>query len=223
MSRAWIYFFPFLLAASLTLSACGDSNPGALEQAGFRVGCQGDDDACPVSDLDAPLAVGATEHLEIDLLIPGSFCPTAPFLSLAPGVIEAQGFDLQAKSEGTCAILLMTSDGQVLDFIHLWAVRPDRMQLHLLSAEGLDMGRIERDLQMVAGESMRFKPVAHQGNLALLGHFDDSQWRIEGNAVQLLDEGLGHHRRLRAVQTGTAVLHVEASGMLASLNVEVLP
>ena len=216
----------FSLSLSLLLSAsllaCATDSPGALEQAGFRVGCGADDDSCPVSGLDAPLAVGASQHLEIDLQIPGSFSPSAPLVSLAPDIITTQGRELFAQDEGMCAILLVDQAGQVLDLIHLWTAQADGLSLHLLSDQGLDLGRVERDLQMAVGESLRLMPVAQQGALPLLGRFADSQWSLEGEALQLIEEGLGEHRRLRARQSGAASLQVNAGGLSGDLAVEVL-
>ena len=213
-------FLSLLLSASLV--ACATDSPGALEQAGFRVGCGADDDSCPVSGLDAPLAVGARQHVEIDLQIPGSFSPSAPLVSLAPEIITTQGRELVAQDEGMCAILLVDQAGQVLDFIHLWTAQADGLSLHLLSDQGLDLGRVERNIQMAVGESLRLMPLPQQGELPLLGRFADSQWTLEGEALQLLDEGLGEHRRLRAQQSGSASLQVTAGGLAVALTVEVL-
>ena len=59
--------------AAVAASGCGkdEATSGALGQVTFSAGCAGGSGSCPVSGLDAPVAVGATVPLDFDLGING--------------------------------------------------------------------------------------------------------------------------------------------------------
>ncbi|MBN2495044.1 MAG: hypothetical protein JXR96_10670 [Deltaproteobacteria bacterium] len=221
--RSQLMLFSLASAALLAAPSCAMDSPGALEQAGFSAGCSGADAVCLVGGIDAPIALGATLPVHIDLHVPGSTSPMTPLVPVDSSVVGAEGYALTGKEEGVCAVLLCSPAGQVLDFIHVWVERPAHLGFRRLHEDGSDLGRVERDFEMFVGDEAYLLIEPRAGLQPLLGYFPDATWSLEGQAVALVDEGVGHRRRLMARTAGVSLLRASAASLEACVEIEVLP
>jgi len=203
---------------------CGrdEATPGALGQVWFSADCAGGNGTCPVSGIDAPVAVGATVPLDLDLAIRGGSGLNLTLVSADTEVVDTVGYTLTGVNEGISAVLLTTPEGAVLDFFHVWVYRADGLRFHRMTEEGQDLGVMTGRCEMVAGQELILDVVPHAGVHRLVGNVE-AAWSTDASNVSVLDEGVDGRRRVVARQPGTAVVTAELDGTSVELEVEVQP
>src|SRR6188472_2843414 len=121
-----------LLGASLLwLCGCG----GGLAQARLTEG-----DGSKASELNAPLAVGASMEPKVQLALQGTASPSIRLVSTRPSVLGV---------ENVAALLITTGRGEVLDFYHVWVEAPTRVALQLVDAQGEDLGEVREGIDLL--------------------------------------------------------------------------
>jgi hypothetical protein len=223
-----------LSAISLcTLAGCGNDN-GALGQAEFSADCAPTDVQCVSLGFGAPIAVGGSLPLRVSSYFRGATVPSFDLLSVNPGVLEVAGTEVTGKAAGASAVLLLVAQPpdvapgggfearDVLDFVHLHVDTPDRLGLRRLGPDGAQADLLDSAVGMVVGDELRVFAVPLKREAPLMGA-DDGTWTLEGAAMVLLRDGQRGRRRLVARSPGPAKVSVQAFGLTASLDVEVLP
>src|SRR6186713_458474 len=123
-----------LLGASLLwLCGCG----GGLAQARLTEG-----DGSKASELNAPLAVGASMEPKVQLSLQGTASPSIRLVSTRPSVLGVDNAEVLGRAPGVAALLITTGRGEVLDFYHVWVEAPTRVALQLVDAQGEDLGEV---------------------------------------------------------------------------------
>jgi hypothetical protein len=207
---------PLLYVSSL---GCAQSDPGALEQAGFAAACSDDDVGCVELGLTAPLAVGATLSVDLVALGAGQALPAAVLESARPEALEVRGTELVPLAPGVTALLLSAEDGGVIDFFHVASEAPDA--LAFVRAD--DPRRIETAIQLLVGDELVLVAAPSRAGQRLAGEVE-AEWSVGASeTVALLTTGQSGERRLVARAPGTATVQVAALGLSSSLVLEVLP
>jgi hypothetical protein len=219
-------FLPQLSAAMLWASlmiACGDGgSQGAMGQAAFGGTCGPSDFSCLNSGIDAPVAVGASLPVDVQLQIQGSILPAVYLESSNPDILSTVGTTITGVKPGLVALLLNTNQGEVLDFIHVWTQQPDRLVLHQFTREGLDLGEMDSNFQLLPGEDIYLGVKLFFDYQPLLGNVPTT-WTLEGTTLTLLQIGVEERKRLVARAVGQSKLTAAAMGLTAQINIEVLP
>jgi hypothetical protein len=208
-----------LLALSL-LGACAAD--GGLGQAAFTPECGPSDLTCVVEGLEAPLAVGATLPVRVDLELQGSAAPPLTLETVDPAVLTVAGDRLTGVSAGTCALLVLAPERRVLDFIHIWVSPPARAALHRWTADGRALGEVEGAVQLFLGDELILSPVLFSGFQRLSGSAAAS-WTVDAAVLATADPGIAGRRRFVAREAGQTRIQAEVLGMTAAVEVEVLP
>src|SRR5690242_228543 len=112
-----IFSFLFLTALG-ALSGC--SNQGALGQAAVDPGCPATRPSCAASGLEAPVAMGASVTVSVDLTLQGGGAPPLVLLSGNEEVFTFSGQTLTGVGRGVASLLFTANDGVVLDFTAVW-------------------------------------------------------------------------------------------------------
>jgi hypothetical protein len=193
-----------------------------LGQVQFSSDCGPSDESCLTSGLDAPIAVGAALPLDIDLAFQGTGATALELRSVDSEILSIDGRAATGVGEGLVAVLVLTSGGRVLDFVHLSVEAADGLALHRLTGDGLDLGPLDADLELLAGDALVLEPRLVAGEVVLLGQ-PALSWQVTGDAVSLLDTGLGSRVEVRARKTGLSTVTASAADLSATLSVEVLP
>lgn len=212
-----------ILLATFAFGGCGYSgSPGALGQASFGADCGPSDASCLVSGMSAPLAVGATLPVDINLHIMGGATPATTLVSVNPEIVEASGNDLIGVNEGVVAILVTFPEGEVLDFIHVWVQEPTELAFRRLTEDGLDLGEVGPSVQLLVDQEIILSVDILADFQSLLGNME-VDWSVDSEAVTILDDGVSGRRRLVARAAGTATITASAPDLSVSLDIEVLP
>jgi hypothetical protein len=205
--------FVALLALAAGSAACGE---GALEHIGLRPACSPGEPDCP--GFDAPLAVGAVQPLDLDVEAAGAAGLDLVLESALPEVAAVEGRQIVGKQPGMTAVLASTREGVVVDFVHVWTAEPTRLGIHELGGGGEIVGPIE----LLVGDEIELLVAPYAEDVRLVG-LVEGEWSLDGNAVQLLQNGVLGQRRLVARQPGSAALAVVAGERSQTVPVEVLP
>jgi hypothetical protein len=212
------------LVASLVAAGCAaGSSSGALGQAHVSADCPSADLTCAGTGLDGPLAVGGSATLQVMLTFQGAATPPTRLVSSHPDVLAVSGTSALGMAAGSATLLVMlAAEDTVIDFLHVWVAAPDRVAVELFSADGTDLGEAQTGAQLLAGEALVLAPRLYARGQQLVGEVD-ATWSSDTDVVTLLREPTGGRTRVVARQPGAATVTVQAGGLSATLDVEVLP
>jgi hypothetical protein len=202
----------------LFFGCAGDA--GALENSNWATECSPTDFACVTAGLNGPVAVGGVVPLSVDIDALGSSTPVLTLLSADPNVLKASGTEVVGQAPGLAALVLLTADGQAIDFLHVSVTQANRLGLHRRDG-GLELGEIVEEVQMIAGDEMVLEVAPYLDSQRLLGH-GTSEWSA-GTNITLLRDGSPERRRIVARTPGQEDITVRAFGFEKTLHVEVLP
>lgn len=209
-----------VVAWALAVTACGGS-AGALGQTQVRAECDPGDAVCLQSSV-APLARGATLALDITSLTQGSAGLDLSLLSADEGVARTQGDAVIGADPGVTAILFLTPDGVVLDFIHLTVAEPTTMVVHRLTDDGEAVAELEGRVQLLVGETFGVSAGLRHQAQDLAGKVS-IRWQTDPAIAPLLDSGSPGRKRVLARAPGRTTLVAKAGGLITEIPLEVLP
>jgi hypothetical protein len=199
----------------LIVSTAGCGTAGALGQAHLAGQCAAGDEACSRRRPVAPIAVGTRFHPDISAEIAGSTAPSLVLESATPDVVAIEDGALVGRSPGASAVLISTDDGSVVDFIHVWVAPVTKLTL-----ARRDGDRIGAAIGLVIGEDVTIQPALWSGAQRLSGEAELT-WTVADPNV--LRDGSGDRRRLRAKAPGTTTVVVAHGDAAATLDLEVVP
>lgn len=216
-------FFSCSLFLGSALSGCGtEGTSGALGQSEVSPGCSSADGPCLTSGLDAPIAMGARVPIEVSIVAQGAAAPPLTFVSGNTSVFSVDGTEVVGEGGGVAALLFTDPEGSVIDFIHLYVAQPTALELHRADGGELSARALGERMELLVGDDFALAAVPYVGAQAMIGELE-IEWSAEGDAVQMLDEGIGSMRRLVAREEGTATLRVTGFEQERSIELEVLP
>lgn len=195
------------------LAGCG---VGALGQAAL-VDDKGHESAR--QGFDRPLAVGATVRPEIDYKLRGAGAPSMHYEAADEAVIAADNGVLRGTRAGLTSLLLVSDDGMVLDFFHLWVKEPTTLALRQVFADD-KAAELSGRVELLPGEALHLSATLRGEGQDLGGTATDT-WKVDGGAVAVLEEGRAGRRRVIALQPGRATLEVRMLDRIATLTIEV--
>lgn len=208
-------------ALTLAVSACGGGSTGALGQTQVRAECDPGDVVCLQTSV-APLARGATLALDISSLIQGSAAVDLSLLAADEAVARVDGDAVIGGDPGVTAVLFLTPDGVVLDFIHLTVAEPTALVVRRLTDDGESVAELEGRVQLLVGETFGVSAsLRHQGQ-DLAGKVA-IRWQTDPAIAPILDSGSLGRKRILARAPGRTVLQARAGGLITEIPVEVLP
>jgi hypothetical protein len=210
--------FGFL--GAVLVGGCGAE--GGLGQAEFTPECGPSDLTCVVEGLEAPLAVGATLPVRVDLALQGSAAPPLTLETVDPAVFTVAGDRLTGMGAGTSALLVLAPERRVLDFLHVWVAAPAEAALQRWTDDGRALGEIEGALQLFVGDELILSPVLFSGLQRLSGSAPAS-WTADAALLAMADAGIAGRRRFVARQPGKTRIEAQVLGLSAAIEVEVLP
>lgn len=205
------------------LCACAcDSSPGAMGQAHFSTDCAPTDQACMAAGLYAPIAKGGRVSLDVGVNYSGTAALALVLQSVDPAVLQASGNELTGIEEGVVALLVQAPGQRVIDFIHVSVKAPSRLGIHRLGSESGDLGELSPNVQLLTGDQISVDVRPYDDDSLLLGALD-ATWSASGDAVTMINPGLGSRRQLVARTPGSARLTVTSGAMNGHIDLEVLP
>lgn len=207
-------------AVAVTGCGVGDS-PGSLEQIDMNPACGGFDEVCLERGLDAPMAVGSSLSLGLDFNLAGSAAPQVSLESQDLDVVDTQDLTVTAQGEGMAALYVVAEDDRVLDFVHLWTLEPDALEIRDYEHDPLAGGRIDDEATLFVGELLRLDVVPLGAEQELTGAFL-AEWSSSSAAVEVHDDPIEGLTRIRAAAPGTAIVTVTALGLSRELRLEVI-
>ena len=211
------------IAAALTaISGLGCGETGGLGQVDVRPDCPPADLVCVVSGVDAPIAVGATLPVQVDVGTLGSAAPTSRLEVADETVLVAEGRSMRGVAPGLSAVLVTTDSGVVLDFIHLWVATPTRIGMRRVGVADDGAADLGERIELLVGDDLAIAVDAFADAQRLAGH-GEIIWSTDGDVVTLLEDGRPSYRRLVARNPGTTTVRAEGLSFTANLDIEVLP
>ncbi|MBL8744397.1 MAG: hypothetical protein JNK04_24990 [Myxococcales bacterium] len=173
------------------------------------------------SSFDRPIAVGAVVRPEIRYSLRGAGAPAMHYEVADESVLSAKDGVIRGKGAGLTSLLLVTDDGVVLDFFHLWVKEPTSVSLGQLTSDDKVI-ELDGRVDLMRGETLRLS-ASLRGEGQDLGGEAEQRWKMEGKAAQILEEGRAGRRRIVAVEPGKALLEVRVLDRIAKLEIEVHP
>jgi len=225
-SRHQRWWYCLALATAAPMLACGATGDGGLP------GTWGDDTAgqptcgelgrvCLANPLDAPLALGASTELRLEVTTAGGGGLAIGLQSADPGVIVADGLTLRAASEGGTAVLFM-ADAVVLDWLYIYTQAIDALRVVIFSQQGDVLGFAAEASQLIVGDQAYFSVAPYAAGAPLAGNFA-LDIEVEGNAVQIIPDLTQARYRMIAQAPGAATITFGALDQQVLWNIEVLP
>jgi hypothetical protein len=202
--------------ASVFLGGCGG---GALGQAVVSDACKSGDASCSRVGFDSPLALGASTEPDVHLQLRGSTGPGFHLESAAPSIMEVTGGRVTGVGEGTSALLFVSDDGSVLDFLHVFVKKPTELKL-TAGATGQELHAVSGVIEMLPGESLRVSAQVMSDGQPLIGT-GITTWTVDPPIARLLREGSEGERRIVAKDVGHAVIRVKTLGVESTLDIVV--
>jgi hypothetical protein len=213
-------------SASVTLGAlCGCANEGALGQSMIgqkSPGC-GAGDNCPSLAFDAPIAVGASLPLDIDLSLKGGGAPPLTLVSGNESVFRAEGLTLTGVGPGVASVLITSEEDVVLDFTAIWVQQPTGLALQRRAADGTALGDVPAKLGLSKGDSVLVSVSAVSSSKQALAGTAPADWKADTDAVSIETDVPDGQARLVAHAAGKATITVSALGLQRAFEVEVAP
>ncbi len=211
----------FLLLPPLLVALAGCSESGALGQASIQGGCAGSTLPCAsASEVDAPLAVGASMPISVNLNVAGGGQPPLDLVSTDTTVFTVAQETVMGVGPGL-ATLLISSEGEVIDFVAVWVQKPTAISVSRLSSSEADIGEIPGDLGLLVGDTITVAVGPVGSNQALTGTAPTTWTVADPTIVTALDEGVVGRANLVARAAGTTTVTASAFGLEQSFTVEV--
>jgi hypothetical protein len=201
-----------VLSSMVALTGCGTF--GALGQASVA-----SDGGSKGVGFERPIAVGATLRPELKFSLRGAGAPALHYETTDASVLSAGEGTLQGRSPGMSGVLLVTDDGVVVDFFHVWVKGPTSIALSRASSDGKSE-EVSGHLELMRGEAVVLSSSLRGEGQELAGEAEHV-WSVKGGAVRLLEEGRSGRRRLVATAPGEAMVDVAALDRVVSLKVTV--
>jgi hypothetical protein len=219
--------FASLLAAgavAAVLAGCDTAASGALGQSSISQGCAGSTLPCAgASDLQAPLAVGTSVDLSVDLELQGGGEPPIQLVSTEPSVFTVAQQTLTGVSPGRGTLLLVSEENVVLDFVAMWVQEPASLAVSRLSADGADLGEVPGELGLVVGDSVSVAVSTLSLTEPLSGR-PKVAWSVADPSVaSVVDAGVLGVGSVVARAPGSTQVTASALGLETSFAVEVTP
>jgi hypothetical protein len=216
-----VTWLPLLsVIAGLTgLTGCGG---GALGQVSFSDNCRAEDATCEGHGFDGPVAVGATVRPDVRVDLKGSAAPAAHFTSVADDVLRADRGLFEGKSPGVAAVMLVTDNGTVLDFFHVWVKEPTHLRLFEVSPNGGQGEPISSRIDLLDGESMKLAASLFGDGQPLVGDATQ-EWTLDRPIAAILHDGRASRRRIVALEPGKATLKVRSLEQTVLVDIVVHP
>jgi len=212
----------FLLTALGLLSGCGVG--GALSQASVSEGCAGSTLPCATAaDFNAPVAVGASVTLSIDLALQGGGQPPLGLVSSDEGVFTVKERTLTGVGPGFATLLLVSDQSVVLDFVAVYAQQASDLAVSRLAEEGADLGEVSGGMGVLVGGTVSLAVSALSSTQPLAGA-PPLTWSVaDPSIVSILDQGIAGRETLAGRAPGMTTVTVSALGLQRSFAVEVTP
>jgi hypothetical protein len=204
----------FGVCLPLALTGCG---VGAIGQAAV-VDDKGADSVR--SSFDRPIAVGAAVRPEIRYSLRGAGAPAMHYEVADESVLAAENGTIRGKAAGLTSLLLVSDDGVVLDFFHLWVKEPTSLSLGQITTDA-KLVELGGRVDLMRGETLRLSATLRGEGQDLGGEAED-RWKMEGRAAQILEEGRSGRRRIVAVEPGKSLLEVRILDQIAKLEIHVI-
>jgi hypothetical protein len=223
--RSWLLLLPAGVLAALAAGCSGDSSgtTGAMGQSTTAPDCAPDDTACQNDGLSAPIAEGARLPINVHVTAKGVAAPQLTLESAKTDVVAVENGTLVGKGTGFASVLMIGTDGMVLDFVTMTVQKPERLEIYRLVKDGgLEPAPLPAKIQIAPGDDFEISVKAFKGATRLLGELD-ATWTVDNGAVMLLDGGRAGSRRIRAKSGGTAKLSIKSQSFEKTLELEVLP
>jgi hypothetical protein len=211
-----------VLLLALAAACSGADNrgtTGALGQSDIIQECDSRDLACSPG-LDVPIAVGASETLQLHITARGVTPDRIALVSTRPDKIYTQGTTIEAKAAGMSSILLSNADKTVLDFFTLTARTPTALRLHRNSTTS--NAALPNKIDLLVGDRVVLLPHFYE-NGALLAGVAEQTWTLDGSGFSILNEGDIASRTIVGRSPGTGTVTVKSLGFEAKLTLQVLP
>ncbi len=206
--------------AGLGLFASGCAVSGGLGQVMVAEACPPDEPTCRKRGLDHPVARGATVRPELAFQLPGSGGLSVHFEATDPAVLHSEDGLVKGVGAGLSALLVVSDDGTVLDFFHVWVKDPSAIELRLKRGDALASDPFQGRLELLPGDSLRLS-AALTGEGQKLAGDAPYEWKIEPPIAELLEEGSTGERRLVATKKGSAKLVVRALDLTRTVEIVV--
>lgn len=204
----------FGVCLPIALTGCG---VGAIGQAAV-VDDKGADSVR--SSFDRPIAVGAAVRPEIRYSLRGAGAPAMHYEVADESVLAADDGTVRGKAPGLTSLLLVSDDGVVLDFFHLWVKEPTSVSLGQVMADD-KLVELGGRIDLMRGETLHLAATLRGEGQDLGGEAED-RWKMEGKAAQILEEGRSGRRRIVAVEPGKSSLEVRILDRIAKLEIQVV-
>jgi hypothetical protein len=172
------------------------------------------------STFERPIAVGAAVRPEIRYSLRGAGAPAMHYEVADESVLAADNGTIRGKAPGLTSLLLVTDDGVVLDFFHLWVKEPTSVSLGQVMADD-KLVEVGGRIDLMRGETLRLAATLRGEGQDLGGEAED-RWKMEGKAAQILEEGRSGRRRIVAVEPGKSSLEVRVLDRIAKLEIHVV-
>jgi len=205
------------IALTWAIGGCG---AGALNSAVVANDCKPGDKGCDASLVNGPLAEGATLDPRISIDLPGSTTPAIHLESAAPDVLFVEGDHVRARAPGMSALLFVTDDGTVIDFLHVFVKTPTRLSLDRIAADGATES-VTMSMDVLTGELVRLRATPLGDGQVLEGSLP-IEWSVTPASVaEVLSDGQANKRRILAKAPGAAVVTVKAGNLESKLDLVV--
>jgi hypothetical protein len=205
------------LATAGALTGCG---VGALNGAVVAGDCKPGAPGCEDAVLDGPLAVGASFSPHVKIELDGSTAPGMHLESAATDVLAIEGERVVARTAGMSALLFVTDDGTVVDFLHVFAKVPTKLALERVEADG-SSEMASTGIDLLVGETLRLRATPLGEGQPLAGSLP-VQWSVTPpDAAEMLSDGNPNKRRLLATAPGTATVKVRSGELVTELQIVV--
>jgi hypothetical protein len=214
-----------VLAAFTALAGagCAVGSGGGLGQADVSADCPSAELTCIAQGLDGPLAVGAAVRVNVNVAFQGAATPPTRLVSSHPDILTVEGSSVRGAAEGNATLLIMLADEDaVIDFLHVWVAAPDQLAVGVFSREGLDLGEALGSAELLPGEDLVLAARLYARGQRLVGDAE-AAFSADSDVVTLLREPTSGRTRVVARTPGHATVTVQANGLVAGLELEVLP
>jgi hypothetical protein len=212
----------FVSALLPALAGCGGSG-GALGNASVSQGCAGSTLPCQsASDFNAPLAVGASVTVSVDLMLQGGGQPPLELTSTDPQVFTVAQQTLTGVGPGLATLLFTSQKSVVVDFIAVWVQAPSAIAVSLVS-NGASAGEIQGDVGLLVGDRVGVAVSPLSMTQALVGTAPATWSVADPTIVSVLDEGIVGRATVVGRAAGKTTVTASALGFQQPFTVEVTP
>ncbi len=206
--------------AIAVVAACTGCGAGALNGAIVAGDCKPGTPGCEAAVLDGPLAVGASFSPRMKVELDGSTAPGMHLESAATDVIAIEGDRVVARAAGMSALLFVTDDGTVVDFLHVFAKAPTELALERIDVDG-SREATTTAVDLMVGETLRLGVSPLGEGQPLAGALPIEWSATPPEVAAVLSDGATTKRRVLARAPGVATLKVRSGKLERTLEIVV--